>query len=69
MAGAIGIIFGMPSVRVKGFYLAITTIAAQFIILYVLRHWSYAGIVRFDCSLPFNRRVRFQFPGQAVLFG
>jgi branched-chain amino acid transport system permease protein len=40
MAGAIGLIFGMPSVRVKGFYLAITTIAAQFIILWVLRQWS-----------------------------
>jgi branched-chain amino acid transport system permease protein len=40
MAGAIGLIFGMPSVRVKGFYLAITTIAAQFIILWVLRQWT-----------------------------
>ncbi|MGD9142537.1 MAG: branched-chain amino acid ABC transporter permease, partial [Dehalococcoidia bacterium] len=28
MAGVVGIIFGLPSIRVKGFYLAITTIAA-----------------------------------------
>jgi branched-chain amino acid transport system permease protein len=40
MAGAIGLIFGMPSVRVKGFYLAITSIAAQFIILWVINHWT-----------------------------
>jgi branched-chain amino acid transport system permease protein len=40
MAGAIGLIFGMPSVRVKGFYLAITSIAAQYIILWVINHWT-----------------------------
>ena len=39
-AGIIGLIFGIPSVRVKGFYLAITTIAAQFIIIWVINHWS-----------------------------
>ena len=39
-AGLIGLLFGIPSVRVKGFYLAITTIAAQFIIIWVLNHWT-----------------------------
>jgi branched-chain amino acid transport system permease protein len=39
-AGIIGLIFGIPSVRVKGFYLAITTIAAQFIIIWVINHWE-----------------------------
>ncbi|MGD0353191.1 MAG: branched-chain amino acid ABC transporter permease [Dehalococcoidia bacterium] len=42
-AGLIGIIFGLPSVRVKGFYLAITTIAAQFIIIWIINHWSVTG--------------------------
>jgi len=42
-AGLIGIIFGLPSVRVRGFYLAITTIAAQFIIIWVINHWSVTG--------------------------
>jgi branched-chain amino acid transport system permease protein len=42
-AGLIGLIFGLPSVRVKGFYLAITTIAAQFIIIWVINHWSLTG--------------------------
>lgn len=39
-AGLIGIIFGIPSVKIKGFYLAITTIAAQFVIIWVINHWS-----------------------------
>jgi len=43
VAGFIGLIFGIPSVRVKGFYLAITTIAAQFIIIWVINHWSLTG--------------------------
>jgi branched-chain amino acid transport system permease protein len=43
VSGCIGIIFGLPSVRVKGFYLAITTIAAQFIIIWVINHWGYTG--------------------------
>jgi len=42
-AGFIGLIFGIPSVRVKGFYLAITTIAAQFIIIWVINHWEITG--------------------------
>jgi len=43
VSGCIGIIFGLPSVRVKGFYLAITTVAAQFIIIWVINHWGYTG--------------------------
>jgi branched-chain amino acid transport system permease protein len=31
-AGVVGLIFGIPSLRVKGFYLAMATLAAQFII-------------------------------------
>lgn len=42
-AGLIGLVFGLPSVRVKGFYLAITTIAAQFIIIWIINHWSLTG--------------------------
>ncbi len=32
-AGMIGLIFGLPSLRIKGFYLAMSTLAAQFIII------------------------------------
>jgi branched-chain amino acid transport system permease protein len=37
-AGVVGLIFGLPSLRVKGFYLAMATLAAQFIIPWVTKH-------------------------------
>ena len=43
VSGLVGAIFGLPSMRVKGFYLAITTIAAQFILLWVIQHWNMTG--------------------------
>jgi branched-chain amino acid transport system permease protein len=36
MAGMVGIIFGLPSLRVKGFYLIMATIAAHFIIIWFI---------------------------------
>jgi len=36
--GLIGLLFGLPSLRVKGFYLAMATLAAQFIIPWVLKY-------------------------------
>ena len=38
LTGAIGLLFGLPSLRVKGFYLAMATLAAQFIIPWALRY-------------------------------
>jgi len=40
VAGLVGMLFGIPSLKVKGFYLAISTIAAQFIIIWIINHWS-----------------------------
>jgi len=37
-AGLVGLIFGLPALRVKGFYLAMTTLGAQFIIIWALGH-------------------------------
>lgn len=36
--GLVGIVFGLPSVRIKGFYLAMATLAAQFIIPALIAH-------------------------------
>ncbi|MEJ2486241.1 MAG: branched-chain amino acid ABC transporter permease [Anaerolineales bacterium] len=36
----VGAIFGIPSLRLKGLYLAIATLAAQVIILWVVTHWD-----------------------------
>jgi branched-chain amino acid transport system permease protein len=35
-AAAVGIVFGLPSLRIRGFYLAVATLAAQFFILWCL---------------------------------
>jgi len=37
-AGLVGLVFGLPSLRVKGFYLAMATLAAQFIIPWFTRN-------------------------------
>ncbi|HCO12417.1 MAG TPA: branched-chain amino acid ABC transporter permease, partial [Desulfonauticus sp.] len=36
----VGIVFGLPSLRLKGIYLAIATLAAQLILEYVFLHWD-----------------------------
>ena len=38
LTGIVGLLFGLPSLRVKGFYLAMATLAAQFIIPWALRY-------------------------------
>jgi branched-chain amino acid transport system permease protein len=40
MAAAVGMIFGIPSLRLRGLYLAIATMAAQFILDYAMRNWT-----------------------------
>src|SRR6202007_2075132 len=46
MAALIGIVVGIPSLRIKGIYLAIATLASQFIIAWVINHvtWISGGI-------------------------
>ena len=43
MAGLVGLIFGAPSLKVKGLYLALATLAAQFILCWIFKHWAYLG--------------------------
>ena len=40
VAAGIGIVVGIPSLRVKGLYLAIATIAASFILHFLFVHWE-----------------------------
>jgi len=40
ITAVVGMIFGIPSARLKHLYLAIATLAGQFIIEYVLVHWE-----------------------------
>jgi branched-chain amino acid transport system permease protein len=39
VAGLVGLIFGLPSLRLKGFYLIMATIAAYFIIIWVINQF------------------------------
>ena len=41
VAAAVGVVFGLPSLRIKGFYLAVTTLGAHFLIEWVLTHFGW----------------------------
>ena len=43
ITAAVGLVFGLPSFRIKGFYLAVATLAAQFFILWLFNKvgWFY----------------------------
>jgi branched-chain amino acid transport system permease protein len=43
-AAAVGVLFGLPSARLKGLYLAIATLAAQEIIIWLITHGNLIGI-------------------------
>ncbi|MEE9418263.1 MAG: branched-chain amino acid ABC transporter permease [Desulfatiglandaceae bacterium] len=43
VSSAVGAVFGIPSLRIKGFYLAVSTLAAQFIIEWILTHWQWVS--------------------------
>jgi branched-chain amino acid transport system permease protein len=40
-AAGIGLVFGLPSLRLKGFYLAVSTLAAQFFVQWALSKFSW----------------------------
>ena len=40
-AALVGIVFGLPSLRIKGFYLAVATLACQFFVLWVIQRWGW----------------------------
>ena len=40
-AAAIGIVFGLPSLRLRGFYLAVSTLATQFFVQWALTNISW----------------------------
>jgi branched-chain amino acid transport system permease protein len=40
VAAAAGVLVGLPSLRIKGLYLAIATLAAQYLFLFTAQHWE-----------------------------
>src|SRR3984957_10260912 len=41
VATALGVVFGLPSLRLRGFYLAVSTLAAQFFVQWALTKFSW----------------------------
>ena len=58
-AAGIGVIFGLPSLRIKGFYLAITTLAAQFFL-----EWAF---IRVAWLYNYNPSGAIEVPTRAVM--
>ena len=40
-AALVGLVFGLPSLRIKGFYLAVATLACQFFVLWALQRFGW----------------------------
>jgi len=63
LTAALGVIVGLPSLRVKGIYLAVATLAAHFILTFIFREWeSVTGGVP-GTSIPRARLFGFEFIG------
>jgi len=52
MASALGLMVGIPSLRLKGLYLALGTLAFGFIVEYILFHW---GLTQGDMGMGVKR--------------
>src|SRR5262249_33106818 len=55
-----GLVFGIPSLRLKGLYLAIATLSAHFITAYVLIHWE--SMTKGGIGLNVPTATSFGFP-------
>jgi len=56
VTGIVGMLFGLPSLRIKGFYLLMATFAAQFIIMYIITHWQ--GLTKGEFGHPAPCSIR-----------
>src|SRR5262249_57907722 len=61
-AAAVGVVFGLPSLRIKGFYLAVATLAAQFFLswCFIRVPWLYNYNVSGAIEVP--TRTMFGMP-------
>jgi branched-chain amino acid transport system permease protein len=41
ITAGVGILFGLPSLRIKGFYLAVATLASQFFLIWLFNKWGW----------------------------
>ena len=60
----VGIFFGLPSLRIKGFYLAVATLAAQFFLVWLFNKWEWA--YNYSASGQITATTREAVPGVVV---
>ncbi len=68
MTALVGMIFGIPSGRLKGLYLTIATLAGQFIIEYVLVHWESVTQGTMGINLPEPTLFGYSVRGDRTFF-
>jgi branched-chain amino acid transport system permease protein len=59
VTAAVGVLFGLPSLRIKGFYLAVATLAAQFFLVWLFNKWEWA--YNYSASGQINAPTRGMF--------
>src|SRR3989475_5849124 len=52
VSALVGMVFGVPSLRLKGLYLAIATLAAHFIVEFTVTHWQSMTLGVAGTSIP-----------------
>ncbi len=55
----VGVLFGLPSLRIKGFYLAVATLAAQFFLVWLFNKWAWS--YNYSASGQINAPTRSMF--------
>jgi branched-chain amino acid transport system permease protein len=68
LTALVGMVFGVPSLRLKGLYLAVATLAAHFVIEFTASHWeSVTGGVN-GSSVPAAKLGALELAGDKKLF-
>ena len=68
IAAIAGMVFGIPSLRLKGLYLAMATLAAHFIVEFTVVHWEAVTGGVSGISIPAPSIGPLQFPDDRRLF-
>jgi len=68
ITAAVGMVFGLPSLRIKGFYLAVATLAAQFFLIWLFNKvpWFYNNSATGQISAPERTAFGVQVTGAAA---
>lgn len=68
ITAAVGVMFGLPSLRIKGFYLAVATLAAQFFLVWLFNKvgWFYNYSATGQINAPDRFLFGFQLTGASA---